>query len=125
MSTLTPMVLCSELTRWLAAKAEQLGVEIYPGFAASEVLYGRRGEVAGVATGDVGIAKDGARKETYAPGMELRSRATLLAEGCRGSLSEVRAPRSHVETRLQRLLCRTAERFASNLSSVGANCRGS
>jgi electron-transferring-flavoprotein dehydrogenase len=80
----------SELTRWLAAKAEELGVEIYPGFAASEVLYGRHGEVAGVATGDVGVAKDGSRKDTYARGMELRSRATLFAEGCRGSLSEVR-----------------------------------
>ena len=87
-------MLCSELTRWLAAKAEELGVEIYPGFAASEVLYGRRGEIAGVATGDVGIAKDGSQKDSFAPGMELRSRVTLLSEGCRGSLSEVRAPTS-------------------------------
>ena len=81
----------SELTRWLAAKAEELGVDIYPGFAASEVLYGRQGEVVGVATGDVGIAKDGTQKDAFARGIELRSRVTLLAEGCRGSLSEVRA----------------------------------
>ena len=59
------------------------------------MLYGRRGEVVGVATGDVGIAKDGTQKDAFARGMELRSRVTLLAEGCRGSLSEVqlfRAP---------------------------------
>ena len=66
-------------------------MKIYPGFAASEVLYGRHGEVAGVATGDVGIAKDGSQKDAFSRGMELRSRVTLLAEGCRGSLSEVRA----------------------------------
>ena len=78
----------SEMTRWLAEKAEALGVEIYPGFAASEVLY-KRGAVAGVATNDFGIAKDGSRKETYARGMELKARATLFAEGCRGSLSQV------------------------------------
>ena len=79
---------CSEMTRWLAEKAEALGVEIYPGFAASEVLY-KRGAVAGVATNDFGVAKDGSRKETYARGMELKARATLFAEGCRGSLSQV------------------------------------
>ena len=81
--------ICSEVTRWLAKRAQDLGVEIYPGFAASEVLYGRRGEVAGIATGDVGIAKDGSRKATFARGLELRARATLFGEGCRGSLSEV------------------------------------
>ena len=79
----------SEMTRWLAEKAEALGVEIYPGFAASEVLY-KRGAVAGIATNDLGIAKDGSRKETYARGVELRARATLFGEGCRGSLSQVR-----------------------------------
>eukprot|EP00897_Mesotaenium_endlicherianum_P009666 jgi/Mesen1/8728/ME000052S08155 len=88
----------SELVRWMGAQAEQLGVEIYPGFAASEVLYGEEGAgaggapqstVVGIATNDVGVAKDGSRKDSFARGMELRGRVTLLAEGCRGSLSEV------------------------------------
>lgn len=63
-------------------------MEIYPGFAASEVLY-KNGAVAGIATNDVGISKSGVRKDTYQQGMELKARATLFAEGCRGSLSEV------------------------------------
>ena len=91
MSSSPKLVLpCSEMTRWLAEKAEALGVEIYPGFAASEVLY-ERGAVAGIATNDLGIAKDGSRKDTFARGVELRARATLFGEGCRGSLSQVRA----------------------------------
>src|SRR6185437_9170382 len=61
---------------------------IFPGFAAAEVLYGESGEVLGVATGDMGVAKDGSRKPGYQPGMELRARYTLFAEGCRGSLSQ-------------------------------------
>jgi electron-transferring-flavoprotein dehydrogenase len=73
--------------RWLGTQAEALGVEIYPGFAAAEVLFDERGAVAGVATGDVGIAKDGSHKSDYQPGMELRAKYTLFAEGCRGSLS--------------------------------------
>jgi electron-transferring-flavoprotein dehydrogenase len=76
------------LTRWLAKQAEELGVEIYPGFSASEVLYHDDGGVAGVATGDVGIGKDGKPKDSFARGMELRAKQTLLAEGARGSLSE-------------------------------------
>lgn len=80
---------CSEMTRWMAGKAEELGVDLYPGFAASEVLYSRQGQVAGVATGDVGIAKDGSRRDSFARGTELRAKLTLLGEGCRGSLSEV------------------------------------
>lgn len=63
-------------------------MEIYPGFAASEVLY-KNGAVAGIATNDMGVAKSGAQKETFQRGMELRAKATLFAEGCRGSLSEV------------------------------------
>ena len=63
-------------------------MEIYPGFAASEVLY-RNGGVAGIATNDMGVAKSGLRKETFQRGMELRAKVTLFAEGCRGSLSEV------------------------------------
>jgi electron-transferring-flavoprotein dehydrogenase len=78
-----------DLCRWLAQHAESLGVEIYPGFAATEVLYGDDGSVRGVATGDMGVAKDGSHKPEYQPGMELRARYTLFAEGCRGSLSQV------------------------------------
>ncbi|VAH17323.1 unnamed protein product [Triticum turgidum subsp. durum] len=78
----------SQLVRWMSVKAEELGVEVYPGFAASEILYDENQMVAGVATNDVGIAKDGSKRETFQPGVELRGRITLLAEGCRGSLSE-------------------------------------
>ncbi|OEL37136.1 Electron transfer flavoprotein-ubiquinone oxidoreductase, mitochondrial [Dichanthelium oligosanthes] len=85
----------SQLVRWMATKAEELGVEVYPGFAASEILYDENQIVTGVATNDVGIAKDGTKRETFQPGVELRGnylenagRVTLLAEGCRGSLSE-------------------------------------
>ncbi|XP_027117527.1 electron transfer flavoprotein-ubiquinone oxidoreductase, mitochondrial-like isoform X2 [Coffea arabica] len=78
----------SELVRWLGVKAEELGVEIYPGFAASEVLYDVDDKVIGVATNDMGVAKDGTRKDIFQPGVELKGKVTLLAEGCRGSLSE-------------------------------------
>jgi electron-transferring-flavoprotein dehydrogenase len=74
--------------RWLAVKAEEMGVEIYPGFAASEVLYGENGEVLGVATGDMGVGRDGKPKESFTRGMELRGKYTLFAEGARGSLSK-------------------------------------
>ena len=77
-----------DVCRWLGTRAEALGVEIYPGFAAAEVLFDERGAVAGVATGDMGIAKDGSHKPDYQPGMELRAKYTLFAEGCRGSLSQ-------------------------------------
>src|SRR5712671_737633 len=75
------------LCRWLAQHAEALGVEIYPGFAAAEVLYDAAGRVCGVATGDMGIGKDGQPTDRYQPGVELRAKETLLAEGCRGSLT--------------------------------------
>jgi electron-transferring-flavoprotein dehydrogenase len=74
--------------RWLGGVAESMGVEIYPGFAAAEVLYDERGAVRGVATGDVGIAKDGSRKSSFQRGMELHAKYTLFAEGARGSLSQ-------------------------------------
>src|SRR5580704_16578361 len=74
------------LCRWLAQQAEALGVEIYPGFAAAEVLYDAAGRVQGVATGDMGIGKDGRPTDRYQPGVELIGRETLFAEGCRGSL---------------------------------------
>ena len=74
--------------RWLGEQAEALGVEIYPGFPAGEVLYADDGRVRGVATPDMGIAKDGAEKPNHEPGIELHARFTLFAEGCRGSLTK-------------------------------------
>ncbi len=76
------------LCRWLATQAEELGVEIYPGFAAAEVLYNDNGAVVGVATGDMGVSREGKPTEQFAPGMELRARYTIFAEGCRGSLTK-------------------------------------
>ncbi len=74
--------------KWLATKAEALGVEIYPGFAAAEVLYDQNGAVTGVATGDMGIGKSGERKDSFTRGMELRAKYTLFAEGARGNLGK-------------------------------------
>jgi electron-transferring-flavoprotein dehydrogenase len=82
------IVSLGNVCRWLATKAEGLGVEIYPGFAAAEVLYGEHGEVVGVATGDMGLAKNKAHKDSFTRGMELRAKYTLFAEGARGSLSK-------------------------------------
>ena len=76
------------LARWLAEQAEALGVEIYPGFAAAEVLYDDEGRVRGVATGDMGIGRDGQAKPSHEPGIELLARYTLFAEGSRGSLTK-------------------------------------
>jgi electron-transferring-flavoprotein dehydrogenase len=76
------------LVRWLAEQAAELGVEIYPGFAATEVLYDEHGAVAGVATGDMGVGRDGEPKDSFTRGMELRGKYTLFAEGARGSLSK-------------------------------------
>lgn len=86
----------SQLTRWLATKAEGLGVDLFPGFAASELLYSSSGAVCGIATKDVGISKDGHPKDTFARGMELRGAQTLLAEGTRGSLSEAAMAKFHL-----------------------------
>ena len=80
------VVSLGKVCRWLAGQAEALGVEIYPGFAASGVLYADDGRVAGVLTGDMGVGADGSHKPGYAPGMELRAQWTLFAEGCRGQL---------------------------------------
>ena len=74
--------------RWLAGRAEALGVEIYPGFAASEVLYDDKGAVVGIATGDMGVGREGEVKASFTRGMELRGRYTLFAEGARGSLTK-------------------------------------
>ncbi|MDR0576435.1 MAG: electron transfer flavoprotein-ubiquinone oxidoreductase [Candidatus Accumulibacter sp.] len=81
------IVSLGELCAWLGEQAEALGVEIYPGFAAAEMLYGDGGEALGVVTGDVGRAADGGEGPRFAPGMELRAAYTLVAEGARGSLT--------------------------------------
>jgi electron-transferring-flavoprotein dehydrogenase len=82
------IVSLGRLCRWLGEQAEALGVEVYPGFAAAEVLYREDGSVKGVATGDMGIGKDGAQTAQFQPGMELHARQTIFAEGCRGSLTK-------------------------------------
>ena len=76
------------LCRWLGEQAEAAGVDVFPGFAAAEVLFDENGAVRGVATGDMGIGKDGEKTGNYQPGMELLARQTLFAEGCRGHLSK-------------------------------------
>ena len=81
------------LCRWLAEQAEQLGIEIYPGFAATEILYDETGRVKGVATGDMGIDKNGEPSSQYQAGMELHAKYTLFGEGCRGSLNHSRVIR--------------------------------
>ncbi|MEW5421810.1 4Fe-4S dicluster domain-containing protein [Amorphus sp. 3PC139-8] len=83
------VVSLANVCRWLAEKAEGLGVEIYPGFAAAEILYDEAGAVVGVATGDMGIGREGEHKASYTPGMELRGKYTLIAEGARGSLAKL------------------------------------
>ena len=77
------------LARWLAEQAEAQEVEVYPGFAAAEVLYDEQGRVKGVATGDLGIGRDGEQKSGYTPGVELHAKYTLFAEGARGSLTRM------------------------------------
>jgi len=77
-----------ELGRWLGLQAEELGVEIFAGFAAAEVLYDENNAVIGVATGDMGINKNGERTDMFEPGVELHARQTVFAEGCHGSLSK-------------------------------------
>ncbi len=74
------------LCQWLGEQAEALGVNVFPGFAASEVLYDESGRVRGVATSDMGVGKDGERKDSFVPGYELLGRYTVFAEGCRGNL---------------------------------------
>ena len=76
------------LTRWLAEQAESLGVEIFPGFAAQEVLFNDDGSVKGIATGDMGISASGEEKDSFMPGMELHAKYTLFSEGCRGHLGK-------------------------------------
>jgi electron-transferring-flavoprotein dehydrogenase len=82
------IVSLGSVCRWLATKAEALGVEIYPGFAAAEILFDDKGSVAGVATGDMGIAKNKQHKDSFTRGVELRAKYTLFAEGARGNLGK-------------------------------------
>ncbi len=77
-----------KLCRWLGEQAENLGVDIFPGFAAAEVLYGDNNEVLGIATGDMGVGHNGENKGSYTQGMELRAKYTLFSEGCRGHLGK-------------------------------------
>ncbi len=82
------VVSLGNVTRWLGEQAEALGIEIFPGFPAAEVIYNDDGSVAGVITGDMGIGADGEPKDGFEPGMELRAKYTLFAEGCRGHLGK-------------------------------------
>jgi len=82
------IVSLGNVCRWLAGQAEASGVDIFPGFAAAEILYTEAGSVAGVSTGDMGISAAGEHKDTFTPGMELRSKYTVFAEGCRGHLGK-------------------------------------
>ncbi len=78
----------ANVCRWLGGKAEELGVEIYPGFAGAEILFDDNGSVRGVATGDMGVGRDGQPTDQYQPGMELLAKYTVFAEGCRGHLGK-------------------------------------
>jgi len=89
------------LCRWLAQQAEALGVEIYPGFAAAEVLYHDDGSVKGVATGDMSVSRNGEHKPSYQPGIELHAKYTLFAEGARGSLTKELVRRFKLRERAQ------------------------
>jgi electron-transferring-flavoprotein dehydrogenase len=82
------IVSMGNVCRWLAEQAEQLGVEVFPGFAAAETIYNEDGSVGGVITGDMGVGENGEHKDGYMPGMELRAKYTIFAEGCRGHLGK-------------------------------------
>ena len=82
------IVSLGNLCRWLGEQAAELGVEIYPGFAAAEVLYDDKGAVTGVATGDMGVGKDGKPTDRFTRGMELTASTPIIAEGARGSLAK-------------------------------------
>ena len=86
------------LCRWLGERAENMGVEIFPGFAAAEILYNDDGSVKGVATGDMGVARDGSKKPEYEPGLELHAKYTFFAEGARGHLTKQLKPKFALDT---------------------------
>lgn len=87
-----------QVCRWLAEEAESLGVEIFPGFAASELLFHDDGSVKGIATSDMGVGRDGHHKPGFAEGVELHAKYTLLGEGARGSLSKVAMERYNLKS---------------------------
>ncbi len=93
----TYIISLGALCRWLGAQAEALGTEIYAGFAAAEVLYDGDGAVMGIATGDMGLGRDGRPTANHQPGVELRAKFTLFAEGCRGSLSKTLIERFNLD----------------------------
>nr|WP_242604616.1 electron transfer flavoprotein-ubiquinone oxidoreductase [Legionella fairfieldensis] len=95
------LISLGELCQFLATEAEKLGCEIYPGFAAAEVLYNDKNQVIGVATGEVGIDKEGNKTANYQPGMHLHAKQTLFAEGCRGQLSQTLMQRFHLRDHVQ------------------------
>ena len=76
------------MCKWLGEFAENLGVEIFPGFAASKLIYNDKGEVSGVQTGDMGLDKDGNAKDNFEPGINIKGKVTVLSEGCRGHLGK-------------------------------------
>lgn len=82
------IVSLGQVCRWLATQAEELGVDLFPGFSGSEILYGEDDSVKGIATGDMGVARDGSHKNTFSAGIELHARYTLIAEGTRGSIAK-------------------------------------
>lgn len=82
------VVRLGHVVKWLGEQAEELGVDIYPGTAAAEVLYHEDGSVKGIATNDMGIAKDGSPKDSFERGMELHGKLTIFGEGCRGHLTK-------------------------------------
>ena len=86
----------AQVCRWLGQQAEALGVEIYPGFAAAEILYNEDGAVKGIATGDMGVGKNGEPTDHFQPGMELYAKYTLFGEGCRGHLGKQLEKRFHL-----------------------------
>lgn len=83
------IVSLGNVSRWLATQAEESGVDLFPGFNGSEILFAEDGSVAGVITGDMGVAHDGSHKNTFSAGIELQARYTLVAEGTRGSLTKI------------------------------------
>jgi electron-transferring-flavoprotein dehydrogenase len=95
------IVSLANVCKWLGQQAESLGVEIYPGFAAHDLIV-EEGVIKGVVTGDLGVAKDGQRKDDFTPGMELRGKYTLFAEGARGSLSKILLAKFGLETQPQK-----------------------
>ena len=82
------IVSMGNVCRWLAEQAEQLGVEIFPGFPAQDIIYNDDGSVGGVITGDMGLDAEGKPKDSFMPGMELKAKYTVFAEGCRGHLGK-------------------------------------